>query len=659
MRWPWKRPIVEHRSSLTDAVVSAILQSASGGGVRPALATAALETVATLYASALSACAVSGPSSVTRALDATWRAATASELIRRGQCVYIIGADPVDGLSLAPAASWDVHGGALPASWVYRVQLAGPSGTAWETRVSGEVLHLRWLSDPASPWAGVSPLQRAVDTASLSGWLDKRLAEEASGPVGAFLPVAKYDANPDADLDADDADDPLAALRRDIGGSEGPNAPRSSPKWRRRILRPVRPRKDFVVQRFGANPPRHLVELREQVTRDVGASCGDPARPTRLLGIGQASREAWRQFVSTSVDGLCRRLEAQLLDQLGVEVAIDSAPLGGRDLLARGATVFRDWSRRACPLPTRGTRPGSERVTFPDGKLGPDPAYYNPENFRPPSGLRQAAWLANQRRRTTAEQKRERRRLYMRRRRALGLDTATRRTRDRARVAERVNAGLCRCGRVPRPGRRRCAQCAAEHTRKRERARAGGLCVRCLRGPPLGDRAVCKRCRDRYETRRLSLKIGRARARQYDTDRQRVQRRLEAGQCPKCTAKIAVGRVKCADCLADQRAANRARKAKWLAVWACTKCGRAREDPARLQCAHCRTQTRRYKARYLADGLCPCGGFRAPGRKACAVCLTSHAAAASGRETKRIAARVKQRSDYMLGVNTTCSGLTD
>ena len=55
---------------------------------------------------------------------------------------------------------------------------------------------------------------------------------------------------------------------------------------------------------------------------------------------GQASREAWRQFISTSVDGLARRIEAQILAQLGVEVAIDSAPLGGRDLVAR-STAFR------------------------------------------------------------------------------------------------------------------------------------------------------------------------------------------------------------------------------------------------------------------------------------------------------------------------------
>ena len=38
---------------------------------------------------------------------------------------------------------------------------------------------------------------------------------------------------------------------------------------------------------------------------------------------------------------LCRRIESQVLDQLGVEVVFDSAPLGGRDLLARGATFRR------------------------------------------------------------------------------------------------------------------------------------------------------------------------------------------------------------------------------------------------------------------------------------------------------------------------------
>ena len=81
------------------------------------------------------------------------------------------------------------------------------------------MLHLRWLVNNARAVGGCESLQHAADTGSLAGWLERRLSEESSGPVGAFLPVAKYDADPDADLDADDADDPLTALRRDIGAA--------------------------------------------------------------------------------------------------------------------------------------------------------------------------------------------------------------------------------------------------------------------------------------------------------------------------------------------------------------------------------------------------------------------------------------------------------
>ena len=244
----------------------------------------------------------------------------ASSLIRSGQALYIIGADPVDGLTLAPAASWDVHGGPRPASWYYRVQLSGPSGVASETHTAASVLHLRWLVDPARPWAGVSPLQRATDTGSLSGWLEKRLSEESSAPVGSFLPLAKFDADPDADLAADDADDPLAALRRDIAAARGQvlaverqmslaDSPASAP------------RRDYQIARFGANPPDGLVSLRTRVCLDIGAACGVPRGLLDSTASGQAARESWRQFVSTSVSGLARRIEAQVFAQLGVEVA--------------------------------------------------------------------------------------------------------------------------------------------------------------------------------------------------------------------------------------------------------------------------------------------------------------------------------------------------
>ena len=154
------------------------------------------------------------------------------------------------------------------------------------------------------------------------------------------MPIAKFEPADGADLNDPDADDPLGALRADIGGAKGQtllvesqmslaDSPASAP------------RRDYQVARFGANPPRDLVELREAVTRDVGSTCGVPRALLDSTASGQASRESWRQFIAGSVSGLCRRIEAQIGEQLGVQVVIDTSPLGGRDLAGRASAFAR------------------------------------------------------------------------------------------------------------------------------------------------------------------------------------------------------------------------------------------------------------------------------------------------------------------------------
>ena len=179
----------------------------------------------------------------------------------------------------------------------------------------------------------------------------------------------------------------------------------------------------------------------------------------------------------------------------------------------------------------------------------------------------------------------------------------------------RLDAGTCvRCGAADPPGRY-CVRCLDKDKARYARRRALGVCVKCgVRVPVLG-KQVCLTCRAVDERRRAEKR------RSQSSEWRRTQRRLDAGQCPICTAPVAFGRLLCADCLADKRAANRARKAKWVAAAACTKCGHAREDPALRYCAHCRTQGYAYKKRYLLDGLCSCSRFRAPGRKSCETCL--------------------------------------
>ena len=145
---------------------------------------------------------------------------------------------------------------------------------------------------------------------------------------------------------------------------------------------------------------------------------------------------------------------------------------------------------------------------------------------------------------TAASEASQWRRLYMRRRRALAsVDTTTRRRtwyREACLGAGERGTVPVWIG-VPRPGRRRCAQCAAEHTRKR---RAGACRGRVLFGVSAG-RAIS---RPRRSVQALvgsamrcavsRAKSAAARARQYDTDRQRVQRRLlRRATCPNMHGK--------------------------------------------------------------------------------------------------------------------------
>ena len=85
------------------------------------------------------------------------------------------------------------------------------------------------------------------------------------------------------------------------------------------------------------------------MTRDVGAACGIPRSLLDSTASGQSLREGWRQFVGSSVVGLARRIESQILDQLGVEIAIETKPLAGIDLAGR-AGAFQRLTKGGVPL---------------------------------------------------------------------------------------------------------------------------------------------------------------------------------------------------------------------------------------------------------------------------------------------------------------------
>ena len=116
--------------------------------------------------------------------------------------------DVTDGrLRLFPVASHDIAGDHDPATWKYRVNLAGPDyQTSIENVSSDNIVHVMYAREPERPWRGTGPIQAAILAGRLSASTAAALADEASGPRGSFLPMPK---------DAADCDD-----RRFEGGHQ-------------------------------------------------------------------------------------------------------------------------------------------------------------------------------------------------------------------------------------------------------------------------------------------------------------------------------------------------------------------------------------------------------------------------------------------------------
>ena len=219
MRWPWARPVTETRASATDRLVALIQSEAGGTLTGDARAIAALETASKLYEQAFAAAKVtSAVESLAVVLTPNLMSMAARALIRRGEIVLSIEADPVTGIALLPCGSWDIVGGPDERSWFYRVDHMAPSGSTSRTLSSAAVVHIRWGTTPGCPWKGVGPLGAggASTTGSLAGALELRLAEEISQPVGSYLPLPKADTTDPASNTSDDAE-----LRGDIRTASG------------------------------------------------------------------------------------------------------------------------------------------------------------------------------------------------------------------------------------------------------------------------------------------------------------------------------------------------------------------------------------------------------------------------------------------------------
>ena len=320
MRMPWQKS--EQRSaSLTDEVVKLLLAKAEGG-VLDADGLSVLEAAAGLIGRCFAAAEVEGDTLglvSPGVLENIGRS-----FIRQGTCAYAIEVDQ-NGIKLTPAIGRpDVRGGDNPASWIYRLDLQGPSRTRQALLQSDSVLAFRINANPGTPWAGRAPHELSSRTTETAATAELTAKLEAAIRPARLAPVP---GNPDQVNKTGDAilEGGTVILPSAMGGIAYQSGQEASSKWNPQELKP--------------NPADAHIALRKQAGQDLLSACGIPPVLFDAAGDGSARREAYRQLTFTVLEPWGRIVASELAEKMGRDIRLDFGRLHGADLATRGRAL--------------------------------------------------------------------------------------------------------------------------------------------------------------------------------------------------------------------------------------------------------------------------------------------------------------------------------
>ena len=174
MSWrSWLGLEFREESNFTERLIQARLDAA-GRLVQPT-ALGCVEAAAGLWSRAFAA-------AESDRLSAPMLGRIGRALLLKGEAVWVW----VDGV-YHEASSWDIKG---RESWIYRCDLPMPSGSRTVNADARAVLHPRINADASRPWKGISPIDGAVNTATLAAAIEKSAVDTSTpGPFGHILPV--------------------------------------------------------------------------------------------------------------------------------------------------------------------------------------------------------------------------------------------------------------------------------------------------------------------------------------------------------------------------------------------------------------------------------------------------------------------------------------
>ena len=288
-----------YTDTITDAIMAASADAAASGYL------AALEIAAGQLARAFASATVSRPGA--RQFTGPVLADMARALVETGEAVWVR-----QGQRLRRGLQYQI----LP-NGSYEIELPDRG-----VRVPAErAFHVTWNYDPTT-LRGISPLASARTLRELTRRLETSMSEEASAAVGYLLPIPQ-----------DGASGNVETLRNDLATLKGRIAVIETTRGGWGEGTTGAPRRDYALERMGANIPEGNTALYTYATEVALAACGYPVQLLqRSDGVGQ--REAWRRYLHGTVAPLGNLIEAEA-ERIGLPIAISWDNLFASDVVGR------------------------------------------------------------------------------------------------------------------------------------------------------------------------------------------------------------------------------------------------------------------------------------------------------------------------------------
>ncbi len=306
--WPWARAVDvrAQAQNATDVVVEAILARAQHGD--PDLSgVGAYRAAVQLWTRSFASGEPAPANARTASLTPMLLGMLGSELARKGEAVLLL-----DNGTFLPASTWTIAGGTSPATWLYTLQLIGPSSSRPIVATASQVAHVRINAEASTPYKGRPPLDSSASLARLASAMEATLADDLNQPHGSYFLIP-------TNTPLDTATELKGKLANAKGGM---------------VLVPGLGKLE-KPERYGPTPPEALVTLRQNIAHDVLACYGVP--PDLATGASAAnSRESYRRFVAATINPVAAVASAEIGRVLGVpDFKLSFAALAAADIAAK------------------------------------------------------------------------------------------------------------------------------------------------------------------------------------------------------------------------------------------------------------------------------------------------------------------------------------